>query len=147
MMELLSKIWPGPGVSPTRKSSSPVETIATCGKPPTSICAIPCEASSARVCADIGSAARKNFLSFHKVRSFSPDELARLHAALQHDRFAFGRHVLLHDDRVGSRRQRRTGKNANRLSRSDRQAAIRPGRLFADDAQTGSRLTEAACTA
>ena len=85
-------------------------------------------------------AARKNLLSFHKVGSFSPDELAWLHAGLQHDRFAFFGHVLLHDDRVSSRRQRRAGKNANCLSRSDRQAAIRAGRLFAADAQSGSEL-------
>ena len=65
-------------------------------------------------------AARKDFLSLREIGSLAPNEFISLDATLRDNCVFFAGHVFLHDDRVGSRRQRRAGENTNCFPCPDR---------------------------
>ena len=72
------------------------------------------------VWAAIGSPRARIFCPCGQIGALSPNEFPRSTAHCATIAFALALHVFLHDDGVRARRQRRAGKDADRLPRADR---------------------------
>ena len=133
--EFEATIWSGPISAPGSTSSSPLAMIATRGLRTQGSAGWFIAAASASSAGPDPGPGGQQHVALGEIEPGAADVAALGRRLARDDARAIGVRHLLDQHRVGARRHRRAGEDADRLARTDRTAEPAPGGTLADERQ------------